>query len=330
MSKSRRHDAGRVQAAGTIPWRVRQGRLEVLLVHRAKYDDWSWPKGKLDDGESHAAAAVRETYEETGLHVRLGIPLPPANYQVAAKGGGKDIRPGPDGDEQARLDKHVAYWAAEVVGGDGNLAHEVDDTAWMPVKAAEKALTQDNDKRQLRGLVRAYRQDRLDTRPVIIVRHAIAKRRKDWPGEDLARPLDARGKKQAQRLVELLSPYAPVRIETSPAVRCADTVAPLAEALGVELVTRVPLSEEGFEANPAKAPAVMRRVVKARKPSIVCSHRPVLPSLLGILPAVADRTQDAERLRRRAEKGMAKGEAIVCHISRAGHPRIVAIERIMP
>ena len=63
-------------AAGTLPWRRRRGQLQVALVHRPKYDDWSWAKGKLDPGEEWPAAAARETHEETALEVRLGRPLP--------------------------------------------------------------------------------------------------------------------------------------------------------------------------------------------------------------------------------------------------------------
>ena len=97
-----------VLAAGTLPWRRRRGRLQVAVVHRPKYDDWSWPKGKLDPGEEWQVAAVREVWEETGLRVRLGIPLPDSEYQVAG----------------ASHRKRVRYWAAEITGGSGG------DSVW--------------------------------------------------------------------------------------------------------------------------------------------------------------------------------------------------------
>ena len=87
-----------IPAAGTLPWRRRDGRLEVALVHRPKYDDWSWAKGKLDPGELPCVAASRETAEETGLKVRLGLPLPPSEYPVLDSIG----RP---------ATKAVHYWA---------------------------------------------------------------------------------------------------------------------------------------------------------------------------------------------------------------------------
>ena len=81
-----------INAAGTVPWRRRSGVLEVALVHRPKYDDWSWSKGKLDPGETFQVAATRETLEETGLHVRLGMPLPPTAYRVLDSHGRPTVK----------------------------------------------------------------------------------------------------------------------------------------------------------------------------------------------------------------------------------------------
>ena len=87
----------RVVAAGAILWRIEKGDLKVAIIHRARYDDWSWPKGKLDKGETIAEAAVREIREETGLRVYLGVPLAEIHYSL------------PNGS-----DKEVHYWAARV------------------------------------------------------------------------------------------------------------------------------------------------------------------------------------------------------------------------
>ena len=103
-----------VQAAGCVVWRYGTTEPEVLLVHRPKYDDWSYAKGKLDRGESFAAAAVREVAEETGLTVRLGPRLPHQEYPV-------------NGSRR----KRVAYWAApappraNITTYEAN--HEIDD-----------------------------------------------------------------------------------------------------------------------------------------------------------------------------------------------------------
>ena len=86
-----------VLAAGALTWRERSDGLQVLLVHRPRYDDWSIPKGKLDKGETFPAAAVREVAEETGYRVRLHRPLPAAVYLL------------PDG-----RTKIVQFWTATV------------------------------------------------------------------------------------------------------------------------------------------------------------------------------------------------------------------------
>ena len=130
-----------IPAAGTLPWRRRRGDLEVAMVHRPKYDDWSWAKGKLDPGEDWPVAAVRETQEETGLEVRLGLPLPPTTYTVDSSGD--------------TATKEVRYWSAEVVGGTGELENEIDEVTWLDVAAAHDKLDYARDREQLRALVRA-------------------------------------------------------------------------------------------------------------------------------------------------------------------------------
>ena len=118
-----------VQAAGAVV--LRKGA--VLLVHRPRYDDWSFPKGKLDRGELAPAAAVREVEEETGLRIRLGPPLRPQRY--------------PNG----RVMKTVSYWHGRVRGdhdvGGYLVNDEIDEVAWVPVDKAQRRLTYTYDRR---------------------------------------------------------------------------------------------------------------------------------------------------------------------------------------
>ncbi|MCL2729863.1 MAG: NUDIX hydrolase [Actinomycetia bacterium] len=119
-----------VRAAGTVLWRrsAADGKVEIALVHRPRYDDWSLPKGKLKRGEDFAAAAVRETHEETGMRCVLGASLPASRYLVEG-------RP-----------KEVRYWSAEAVDGGFTPNREVDRVVWLPPAAARHRLTHDRDR----------------------------------------------------------------------------------------------------------------------------------------------------------------------------------------
>ncbi|MET9221218.1 NUDIX hydrolase [Streptomyces sp. NPDC088197] len=128
-----------VRAAGVVLWRVSpyHGGIELALVHRPRYDDWSLPKGKLKRGEEFPAAALRETREETGLGCSLGAPLPTSRYLV-------DGRP-----------KEVRYWAAEAWEGSFVPNDEVDRMIWLPPSAARRRLTHDRDRPLVDALLHA-------------------------------------------------------------------------------------------------------------------------------------------------------------------------------
>ena len=306
-----------VMASGTLPWRRRRGKLQVALVHRPRYDDWSWAKGKLEPGESFPVAAVRETLEETGLQVRLGCPLPPTRYLVANGGG--------------PTEKEVRYWAAEVVGGEGTLVHEVDEVAWLGVTEAASRLSYPRDRPQLDALVAAADHGTLDTWPLALVRHAKALPRASWDGDDRRRPLTPRGREQATNLVPLLSSYGTARLITSPSVRARDTLTPFAKLSGRKLRDKPGLSEEHHEHDPARAVSHLERLLERGVPAALCSHGPVLPGLLRHLRARADDT-DALGVQPVIDEvlrdGMAKGETVLAHLVGTGdEARVVALER---
>ena len=125
-----------MQAAGGVVFRAGEdGALEVLLVHRPKYDDWTLPKGKLEPGETHEAAALREVEEETGLACMLGRELPSTSY--------RDSRDRP---------KVVRYWAMRPLDGDFSPHREVDEVRWASVEAAKALVTYDRDRDLLDAL----------------------------------------------------------------------------------------------------------------------------------------------------------------------------------
>lgn len=326
-------------AAGTVPWRhTPTGGVEVLLVHRVKYDDWSWPKGKLDDGEDWPQAAARETWEETGLRVRLGIPLPSARYPIENPSG------------KVRRMKEVRYWAATVLGGDGALENEIDEVRWVSPKQARSLLTYPRDRDQLDALLADGGP--YVTRPLLVVRHAKALPRKQWSGHDWLRPLDELGYLQAVCLVGVLDAYGVESVVCSPSTRCADTIRPFLEAgprppqtapadstagvtLGNPPVTTWadPLSEEGYEDSPHLLAGIVTGAVSSSVSTVICSHGPVLPALVGEMMALAPPRSKAVRQTYRAlrDDNLIKGEAVVAHLSRVGDDlATVALERHAP
>jgi len=124
-----------VKASGGLVWRRGDRGLEVALVHRPKYDDWTFPKGKLDPGEGWEEAALREVQEETGLRCRLGHELPSAAY-TDPKGRAKVVR----------------YWLMEPLDGSFSPSNEVDEMRWLPAGEARDVLTYEHDRALLREL----------------------------------------------------------------------------------------------------------------------------------------------------------------------------------
>ena len=283
-----------VVAAGAVISRKGPKGREVLLVHRPKYDDWSFPKGKQDPGEHVTATAVREVLEETGVEIRLGRPLRPQLYAVS---GGRA--------------KTVHYWVGHVVGDDDVSSYEVndevDDLAWLSESAAKERMTYLDDI----DLLDQFHKDRKSTSALLVVRHAKAEKRDHWDGPDPRRPLTELGRVQAEAMVPMLHAFGVARVVTSPSTRCVQTVQPYAADQVLPLTELAELSEEGFD-EPA-ASALVSELLDTPEPTVLCSHRPALPRLLGFLGI--------------EEEPLAPGEVVVCH-HRKGE--VVATERHSP
>jgi 8-oxo-dGTP diphosphatase len=126
-------EAAQVKASGGLVLRRSDDGLQIALVHRPRYDDWSFPKGKLGKGESWEDAALREVEEEIGVRCRLGAELPPTSYT----------------DPKGR-DKVVRYWVMEPIEGEFEPSDEVDEMRWLSPEDAEQLLSYDHDRALLR------------------------------------------------------------------------------------------------------------------------------------------------------------------------------------
>ncbi len=255
-----------VLAAGGIIWRPASGSqpTEVLLVHRPRYGDWTFPKGKLHSGESLAEAAVREIAEETGLSVVVGHRVPPVTYQT---------KEGP---------KEVTYWVMQPAGGEFIPNNEVDEVRWVSVAVAASLLSYPHDQRLARELT--------DLPPsvvrVLLVRHADAGQRSDSDGPDINRRLSERGRCQAHALGSLLAMFAPTQVLSAPAVRCMQTVEPLAESLGLRVEVASMFGEEDFTADPEPAGDRFRAALASTEDvTVISSQGGVLPALIAGLPS---------------------------------------------
>ena len=249
-------DVPPIAAAGVVVSR----KGEVLLVHRPKYDDWSFPKGKVDPGEHVTTAAVREVAEETGLDIRLGPPLSTQRYTVR------------NGQERTKL---VSYWTGRVIGGDDVATYqpnaEIDAVEWVSLDKAPDWLTYDRDRETLAERALLGRR----SEPLIVLRHGKARSRKSWTKDDRERPLGKVGLLQADEVVPILGAYGIRRILSSSSRRCWTTLSPFADVSDIDLEVTRDLSEEDATAR-SVARHVHRLLIKAQ-PTVLCTHRPVLP-----------------------------------------------------
>jgi 8-oxo-(d)GTP phosphatase len=270
-----------IQAAGGVVWRVGAGasggQMEVAIIHRPRYDDWSLPKGKLAPGESLIEGALREVYEETGHRVRVGRSLGEVRYLKESRGAARE--------------KVVHFWAMRAVGGAFSPSHEVDHLEWLTVDDAREKVTRGIDREVL---------ERFALRPamtgsVLLVRHASAGSSGEWNGDDRERPLDDTGQDQADELVRLLSRFGVEDIVTADPLRCVETVRPLSESIGVPARTEPLLSEHGFPGHEADAVELIRNLGRPGGAAVACSQRGVIDEIVGRL-AEADEVDVGDTL----------------------------------
>ena len=254
----------RILAGGGVLWRPGPAGREFCLVHRPKYDDWTLPKGKLEPGEHPLRAAVREVWEETGVHAVVGRRLPTQEYAL-----GEDR-------------KIVDYWSMTPADGTFTASSEVDSLHWDAAAGAAERLSYERD----REFLAAVAAEPVATAVVVLVRHAKAGSRSKWHGADALRPLDATGRRQADGLRETLRWFGPTAVRSADPLRCRDTVAPLAADLGLPVEVEAALSEETYGEDPAGGLDRVQAAAAAGGVTVLCSQGGVIPDLLASLSAL--------------------------------------------
>lgn len=252
-------DSEVVRAAGVVVVRDGATGPEIAVIHRGLRADWSLPKGKVEPGEHSVVAAVRECDEETGIVPVLGPPLLRQEYIALGS------------------PKVVDYWAARV-GSDEGFApdDEVESVEWLPAEQAAARLTYPRDADLVREAVALP-----PSSPLILLRHTQAMKRADWDGKvDADRPLSGKGRSQAKALVPMLAAYGIDAVHSSDAARCRETVKRYAKAIGADVELEPALSEEAFDDRPKRAARRMRELLLDARPLVVCTHRPLMPTLV--------------------------------------------------
>lgn len=253
-------------AAGAVLWRGDMhdpASIEVAVIHRPHYNDWSLAKGKVDPGESIPTTCAREILEETGYDIRLGKLIGKVTYPVLDR------------------TKIVYYWTAKVLGGEFTPNEEVDEIRWLPVAEAAELLSYQVDTEVLAKAAKRFRTP--STTRVLYVRHARAHDRRTWAGDDNKRPLDKKGRRQSEMLVPMLLPYKPTAIYSAIPDRCQSTVMPLADELGLDIGVNRLFGDDAWFDNPGAAKARFMDVVAEGGVPVIVGQGTIIPELVAWL-----------------------------------------------
>lgn len=294
-------------------------QIEVLIVHRPRYDDWSWPKGKAEPNEPLLSTAAREVEEETGVIVQMHSPLTTQRYRL----GSGQI-------------KEVHYWIGTPATGDAVIrsrppvapasAKEIDIVRWVAPKAARRMLTRRGDRRLLDDLVARAEKGTLVTATVAILRHGEAVPRSEWKRSEANRPLGRHGGLQSLDLVSMLSALGITRLLSSPWLRCTATLGPYAAVAGLNTITADELTETNAANAPKAASRVIKRLIKRPDgPVVICSHRPVLPLMIKALKKYS--SSQIMRQLPQNDPYLDTAQFLVAHVAyNADKPQIIAVE----
>ena len=249
---------GPIAAAGGVVWRDTNNAIEVALVHRPRYDDWTLPKGKLRPGETELTGGVREVDEELGAVVAVSRRVARVHYV-------SDGAP-----------KTVTYWAMRWVDGEFTPTREVDQIRWLTPAKARAQLTYDLD----RGVLRDFAALPVPDSTIVLVRHAHAGKRRAWTGTDHERPLDDLGRQQALSLAGTLRHFGPDHIVSADPLRCVQTLQPLAALVGIPVRVDPVFGDEQYVRSASATKTALLALAKPGQVSVVCSQGITIPSLV--------------------------------------------------
>ncbi|WP_431728970.1 NUDIX hydrolase [Verrucosispora sp. TAA-831] len=257
-------DVIEIRAAGGVVWRPGpHDDVQVCLVHRPRYGDWTLPKGKLEPGEHPLEAAVREVAEEADVRAAPEVRLPSVRYR-----------------SEGSL-KEVDYWSMRAMGTGGfQPGTEVDAVRWLDVDDAVALASYPHDAEVLAAFAALPRV----TATMVLVRHGHAGKRLTWSGPDTARPLDDRGWSQARAVAPLIALTWPSRLLSASPRRCVQTLDPAAETLDLPIEISGDLDEPLAGQQPDErvlaAAARMAALAASGARTAVCSQGKVIPGAL--------------------------------------------------
>ncbi|KXA18079.1 NUDIX hydrolase [Gardnerella vaginalis] len=341
---------------------LNENNIELCLVYRPKYNDWSWPKGKNEANESHRHTAVREVGEETGYAVTLGphiaqieYPLENEGKKSSAKNGIKsNAKSGAQNNSQPEVIKRIHYWMMQEISGSAALKRlpafgpikpakptEIGNVIWLTPEKARKKLTHDSDQLVLDAFLERIKSGQANYKTLILVRHGKAESRKAWQGSEATRPITPLGSAASYALGRELACYAPDKIISSPWKRCLETVAAFARDSSLPIEQVAELTEDHHEKQPKSTLSVLISEIQnlehneqnantVNNATVICLHRPVIGTFFDYLREIT-KPRAHKRILSQKSPYMPTGSAVILHIvSTEKGPKIVNIEKVLP
>lgn len=339
--------------------------FELCLVYRPKYDDWSWPKGKNEDNESHRHTAVREVGEETGYAVTLGPHIAQIEYPLENEGKKSISKSGAKNSSQnnnkIEVVKRIHYWMMREIDENAAMRRlpafgpikpakptEIGNVIWLTPSKARKKLTHDSDRKVLDAFLEKLHDGQTEYKTLILVRHGKAESRKSWQGSEATRPITPLGSAASYALGRELACYAPNRIVSSPWKRCVETVATFAHDSSLSIEQIAELTEDHHEDKPKSTLSVLISEIQnldcnaqntqntqnteanINNSTVMCLHRPIIGTFFDYLRGIT-KPRAHKRILSQKSPYMPTGSAIVLHISNTSKgARIIDIEKVLP